>query len=194
MFFKSFSSASFLFVSSKASPTSISQLSSIMRSCTTSLLSIAASAASVASAASITATPMPSVTLDYTTIVATAGSESIVYYKYQNIRYAAVPTGNLRFAKPQWPPVDSIVNNGTLAPADVDCATYEDCLYLDIWAPANSANKSLPVVVWTYGDRFIFGSKTAVNPEALFALSKLFHVHISCPLDTYLELEINTLR
>ncbi|CCD43964.1 hypothetical protein ACHAQE_004747 [Botrytis cinerea] len=137
-------------------------------------LPIAASAAAVASTAHTTATSMPSVTLDYSTIVATAGSESIGYYKYQNIRYAAVPTGDLRFAKPQWPPVETIVNNGTLAPENVDCATYEDCLYLDVWAPANSANKSLPVVVWSHGGRFIFGSKTAVTPEALFALSKDF--------------------
>ncbi|KAB8300403.1 hypothetical protein EYC80_000581 [Monilinia laxa] len=133
-----------------------------------------ASAVSIASRANTTANSMPSVTLDYSTIAATAGSESIGYYKYQNIRYAAVPTGDLRFAKPQWPPVETIVNNGTLAPENVDCATSEDCLYLDIWAPANSANKSLPVVVWTHGGRFIFGSKTAVTPEALFALSKEF--------------------
>ncbi|TGO14347.1 hypothetical protein BTUL_0054g00150 [Botrytis tulipae] len=138
------------------------------------ILPIAASAAAVANAANTTVTSMPSVTLDYSTIVATAGSESIGYYKYQNIRYAAVPTGDLRFAKPQWPPVETVVNDGTLAPENVDCATYEDCLYLDVWAPANSANKSLPVVVWSHGGRFIFGSKTAVTPEALFALSKDF--------------------
>ncbi|RAL67421.1 hypothetical protein DID88_008176 [Monilinia fructigena] len=133
-----------------------------------------ASAVSIASRANTTANSMPSVTLDYSTIAATAGSESIGYYKYQNICYAAVPTGDLRFAKPQWPPAETIVNNGTLALANVDCATSEDCLYLDVWAPANSANKSLPVVVWTHGGRFIFGSKTAVTPEALFALSKEF--------------------
>ncbi|KAJ8068729.1 hypothetical protein OCU04_002427 [Sclerotinia nivalis] len=145
-----------------------------MRLSTHFLLPMAALAAAVMGTATTTVTSMPSVTLDYSTIVATAGSESIGYYKYQNIRYAAVPTGDLRFAKPQWPPIETIVNNGTLAPENVDCATYEDCLYLDIWAPANSANKSLPVVVWSHGGRFIIGSKTAVTPEALFALSKEF--------------------
>jgi len=35
---------------------------------------------------------MPSVTLDYCTVVATAGNGSLGYYKYQNIRFAAVPT------------------------------------------------------------------------------------------------------
>ncbi|QSZ35471.1 hypothetical protein DSL72_008341 [Monilinia vaccinii-corymbosi] len=131
-------------------------------------------AASAVGSRAKTTTSMPSVTLDYSTIVAAAGNESLGYYKYQNIRYAAVPTGDLRFAKPQWPPVETIVNNGTLAPANVDCATYEDCLFLDVWAPANSADKSLPVVVWSHGGRFIFGSKTASTPEALFALSKEF--------------------
>ncbi|KAI9647017.1 hypothetical protein NHQ30_005019 [Ciborinia camelliae] len=145
-----------------------------MRFCASLLLPLAASVAATASTATYRNISMPSVTLDYSTIVATAGSESIGYYKYQNIRYAAVPIGDLRFAKPEWPPVETVINNGTLASADVDCATYEDCLYLDIWAPADSAKKNLPVVVWTHGGRFIFGSKTAVTPEALFALSKEF--------------------
>ena len=93
----------------------------------------------------------PTVTLDYSTIVPAAGNSSLGYYKYQNIRYAAVPTGDLRWAKPQWPPQESAINNGSLANADVDCSSEEDCLYMDIWAPANSQNKSLPVLVWTYG-------------------------------------------
>lgn len=68
----------------------------------------------------------PSVTLDYTTVIPAAGNSSLVYYKYQNIRFAAVPKGDLRFAKPQWPPVEHTINNGTLADADVDCASTED--------------------------------------------------------------------
>jgi len=138
-------------------------------------------AASMVSARPQTHTPTtvsssstPSVTLDYCTVVAAAGNASIGFYKYQNVRFAAVPTGDLRWAKPQWPPVETVVNNGSLADEDVDCASSEDCLYMDIWAPANSQGKKLPVMVWTYGGGFTGGSKSQNTPEGLFNLSTEF--------------------
>jgi len=117
---------------------------------------------------------LPSITLDYCTVVATAGNSTLGYYKYQNIRYAAVPTGVRRFAKPEWPPRETIVNNGSLAASDVDCSSAEDCLYIDVWAPANSKGKNLPVMVWTYGGGFTGGSKSQNTPEGLFNLSTEF--------------------
>ncbi|KAJ0382100.1 hypothetical protein COL922a_013219 [Colletotrichum nupharicola] len=134
-------------------------------------------AASAAVAQTITPAPtatagsgtMPSVTLDYCTVVATAGNES-----YQNIRFAAVPTGDPRWAKPQDPPVETEVNTGDLASADVARSSEEDCLYMDVWAPANSEGKSLPVMVWTYGGGFTGGSKSENTPEGLFDLSQDF--------------------
>ncbi|CZR65404.1 related to triacylglycerol lipase [Phialocephala subalpina] len=117
---------------------------------------------------------LPSVTLDYCTVVAVAGNESLGYYKYQNIRFAAAPTGDLRWAKPEWPPVETEVNNGSLADADVDCASEEDCLYMDIWASANFKGKKLPVMVFTYGGGFTGGSKTLNTPEGLFDLTTDF--------------------
>lgn len=144
-----------------------------MKSYNTLLLPLAASVAS-ALPTETSASSMPTVTLDYSTIVATAGSDSIGYYKYQNIRFAAPPTGDLRFAEPQWPSVETVINNGSLATSDVDCVSYEDCLFVDVWAPANSTGKSLPVLVWTYGGGFTAGSKSENTPEGLFALSKEF--------------------
>lgn len=116
----------------------------------------------------------PTITLDYCTVAPVAGNSTIGYYKYQNIRFAAVPTGSARWAKPQWPPVETEINTGALADADVDCASTEDCLYMDIWAPANSAGKKLPVLVWTYGGGFTGGSKSETTPEGLFNLTTEF--------------------
>ncbi|WQF78765.1 Putative carboxylesterase, type B, carboxylesterase type B, alpha/Beta hydrolase [Colletotrichum destructivum] len=117
---------------------------------------------------------LPSVTLDYCTVVATAGNDSVGYYKYQNIRFAAVPTGDLRWAKPQPPPVETEINTGGLASADVACSSNEDCLYVDVWTPANAEGKNLPVMVWTYGGGFTGGSKSENTPEGLFDLSTDF--------------------
>lgn len=147
-----------------------------MRSLSTILVPLAASAVSAQTPApsGTASSALPTVTLDYSTIAAAAGNESLGYYKYQNIRFAAVPTGDLRWAAPEWPPVETEVNDGTLADADVDCASAEDCLYLDVWAPANAAGKKLPVMVWTYGGGFTGGSKSENTPEGLFDLSKEF--------------------
>ncbi|ETP38919.1 hypothetical protein F442_13575 [Phytophthora nicotianae P10297] len=120
-------------------------------------------------------TSLPTVALDYTIVQAVGGNTTVGYYKYQNIRFAKVPTGDLRFAAPEWPDVETETNTGTnLADADVDCSSEEDCLYLDVWAPADAVGRNLPVLVWTYGGGFTGGSKSQNTPEGLFDLSTDF--------------------
>ncbi|CAI5714392.1 unnamed protein product [Peronospora effusa] len=118
---------------------------------------------------------LPTVELNYTTVQAVGGNTTVGYYKYQNIRFAKVPTGDLRFAVPEWPDVETETNTGTnLANADVDCSSNEDCLYLDVWAPADAAERNLSVIVWTHGGGFTGGSKFHDTPEGLFDLSTDF--------------------
>ncbi|KAK3936038.1 Alpha/Beta hydrolase protein [Diplogelasinospora grovesii] len=108
----------------------------------------------------------------YATLTPTAGNSSTGYYKCQNIRFAAARTGTLRWAAPEFP----TTNDGSdLIAADIDCASSEDCLYMDIYVPSNiTSTAGLPVLVWTYGGGFTGGSKSQNTPKGLFDLSKGF--------------------
>ena len=40
---------------------------------------------------------------------------------------------------------------------DPDIAIDEDCLYLNVWTPAKTAEENLPVLVWFFGGAFQWG-------------------------------------
>lgn len=98
---------------------------------------------------------------------------SVVIFK--GIPYAAPPVGDLRWCEPQ-PPVawegirDATkfcvscvqVNNRRLPWTDEymipDTTTSEDCLFLNVWTPANTATDSLPVMFWIHGGGLREGS------------------------------------
>jgi para-nitrobenzyl esterase len=43
----------------------------------------------------------------------------------------------------------------------------EDCLYLNVWRPANPAARNLPVMVWIYGGGFVGGSSSSPNTSGV---------------------------
>lgn len=95
---------------------------------------------------------------------------------WKGIPYAAPPVGALRWRAPQpvlpWTgvleadrygaacaqsaiPAGSIMRQFSFT-TPPECGLSEDCLYLNVWAPADATG--LPVIVWIYGGGHRFGS------------------------------------
>jgi para-nitrobenzyl esterase len=81
---------------------------------------------------------------------------------YLGIPFAAPPTGELRWRPPApvqpWSGVKETKafgpNPPQQAPLNASVVTSEDCLYLNVWTPAQSADDKLPVMVFFYGGGF----------------------------------------
>lgn len=90
-------------------------------------------------------------------------------YIFEGIPYARPPLGNLRWKPPQpakrWRGVRKATQFGAgcmQLPIFADMKfrhpkTSEDCLYLNVWSPANRGNRKLPVLVYFYGGGFFAG-------------------------------------
>jgi para-nitrobenzyl esterase len=81
---------------------------------------------------------------------------------FRGLPFAAPPVGEYRWRAPQevekW---DGVRTANTFG---ASCQSAEDCLYLNVYMPANSLSKvKLPVMVWIHGGAFIFGSGSTYN-------------------------------
>ena len=106
-------------------------------------------------------------------------SEGVAVWK--GVPFAQPPVGELRFAAPRpvlpWDGIRDATDVGPRCPQDplvCDSVFYqkefryetaepmdEDCLYLNIWAPADA--KACPVAVWIHGGAFDHGSGAEVE-------------------------------
>lgn len=99
---------------------------------------------------------------------------------FRGIPYAAPPVGDLRWREPQpttpWKGVRQATDFGsrcfqTSAFPDMtyhDPGESEDCLTLNVWAPADAKPGKLPVMVWIYGGGYTAGTTSEARQNGEF--------------------------
>ncbi|KZO94175.1 alpha/beta-hydrolase [Calocera viscosa TUFC12733] len=117
--------------------------------------------------------------------------------QWLGIPYAAPPTGTLRFQAPQAAPSRMATLQATAygnsCPADLSIGFLtliglleqqqsvpydEDCLNLNIWAPATSRPQGGAVLLWVYGGGDIFGTTFVEDHDDLVIVSFNYRMNI----------------
>ena len=124
-----------------------------------------------------------------------AEGESIAY---RGIPYAQPPVGDLRWRAPRpadrWTGVrvaDQFGPDCMQIPFKADAAPLgvkpsEDCLYLNVWTPAEKPREKRPVMVWIYGGGFVNGgSSPPVYTGRAFAESDVVFVSFNYRLGRF---------
>lgn len=123
---------------------------------------------------------------DETTVKAVTGGQVIGYASaesavaWRGIPFAATTAGKSRWKAPQ--PVEGwegvleattsaphcLQEGGTAGAADTtEYVGDEDCLYLDVYAPANHKGKPLPVMLWIHGGANVTGGSDYIDGSQL---------------------------
>ena len=110
---------------------------------------------------------------------------------FKGIPFAAPPVGNLRWQPPKpatdWEGVrgaKKFGNHGMQIPVFGDMGhrtdgMSEDCLYLNVWTPAKSADEKLPVLLYFYGGGFVCGDGSERRYDGA-AMAKQGIVALTC--------------
>lgn len=112
------------------------------------------------------------------------GVEADGVISFKGVPFAAPPVGEYRWRPPQptpkWEGVrqatefgrNCMQGRGGPPPAARPGAPAaqgpsEDCLYLNVWRPAGSTARNLPVMVWIFGGGFVGGSASSPNTSGV---------------------------
>jgi para-nitrobenzyl esterase len=109
-----------------------------------------------------------------------AGSWQPGYRLFEGIPYAEPPVGKLRWQPPQSPhpwtgvrpamqPGDECVQQAIFWRPGSPASWHEDCLYLNVYAPAAQTGAKRPVLVWFHGGGWVNGAGPDVQPTWLTA-------------------------
>ena len=113
--------------------------------------------------------------------------------RFLALPYAAAPTGDNRWRAPQPATPWTTVRDATVAPPSctqvlpvVNLQTgQEDCLYLNVDAPAQPSDHLVPVMVWIHGGAFIVGSANDDVPTGLVERGGVIVVSINYRLGPF---------
>jgi para-nitrobenzyl esterase len=95
--------------------------------------------------------------------------------EFLGIPYAAPPVGALRWQPPRrpapWHGIRAATSYAPHCPQSSStfgqASTSEDCLYLNVFTPATSKARNLPVMVWVHGGSLLTGESNDYNPAEL---------------------------
>lgn len=159
------------------------------------LRTFAALAATVLLAAPAAAAPAPARVRVDTGQLQGAVTDGVLAFK--GVPFAAAPVGDLRWRPPQkapgWKGVRPAVTLGAdclqgAVPGDPGVGTRlsEDCLFLNIWRPAEATAKPLPVMVWIYGGGLVNGgTQPAIYQGDRFAKQGVVFVSVNYRLGRF---------
>lgn len=104
---------------------------------------------------------------------AVAGLASDGVLAFKGLPYAAAPVADLRWRAPQPAKAWTGIRDGTVM--GPDCVQgrmpgspppgpqAEDCLFANVWRPAQASKKPLPVMVWIHGGAFVNGGSSSAE-------------------------------
>jgi para-nitrobenzyl esterase len=118
--------------------------------------------------------PTPEVRIDSGALRGLVLGDKQDVYAYKGIPYAAPPVGERRWKPPQpveaWQGVRDCFEFGAACPQNVpalflsipemaiNAPFSEDCLFLNIWTPAERKGQKLPVLYWIHGGGYLMGA------------------------------------